>query len=109
MLKCWQLWLTVWQGKRAPMWLVGPPLQGLRKRGLIEDTPAGPRLTPTAAYSLLLSDQPPPDDISQPAGLDRSEVSQGASTTLDPYALHLKARNAAARRSGTPPSPSTTG
>jgi len=34
-------------------------LQGLHKRGLIEEVPAGLQLTATAGYSLMLTDEPP--------------------------------------------------
>lgn len=38
------------------------PIQGLRKRDLIEDTPTGLVLTATAAYSLMLTDKSPAGD-----------------------------------------------
>lgn len=47
-------------------------LQGLRKRGLIQDTPSRIELTAAAAYSLMLTDEPPtkqpalPPPVSQP-------------------------------------------
>jgi len=41
------------------------PIQALRKRGLIHDTDAGLRLTATAAYSLLLTNEPPSDAADQ--------------------------------------------
>lgn len=41
-------------------------IQALRKRGLIEDTAQGLRLTATAKYSLLLADEPPTDDPAAP-------------------------------------------
>jgi hypothetical protein len=44
------------------------PIQGLRKRDLIEDTPTGLVLTATAAYSLMLTDEPPAEPLSRPAG-----------------------------------------
>lgn len=41
--------------------------QGLHKRGLIEEVPAGLQLTATAAYSLMLTDEPPTERESRTA------------------------------------------
>ncbi|MDQ2759600.1 MAG: helix-turn-helix transcriptional regulator [Actinomycetota bacterium] len=42
------------------------PIQALTKRGLIKDTPTGLQLTATAAYNLLLTDEPPADPTEGP-------------------------------------------
>lgn len=44
------------QRRRVTFW-------ALRKRGLIEEAPSGLELSPTVAYSLMLTDEPPPDDL----------------------------------------------
>lgn len=51
-------------------------IQALRKRGLVEDTQEGLRLTATASYSLLLSDEPPANDASPPDPMPDLRVGQ---------------------------------